>query len=112
MVTKRHLSLAQNLAFESGFPSSEKPASYGSLIRIFIFLKLLRIVKQTLCLVPPSLIFLGLIDRARLVGSITHVSAVGALTKKITNSNTRFLRPLCGAALEMKCHRAQSSYSI
>lgn len=98
---KEDLSLAQNLTFESGFPSSEKPASYGSLVRVFIFLKLLRAVNQRLCLMPPPLIFLGLTNGAGLVGSVTRVSAVGALTKTITNSNARLFRPLCGAALEM-----------
>lgn len=64
MVAKKHLSLAQNLTFEAGFLSSVKLASYGFLICVFIFLKLLRTVKQTLHLVPSSLIFLGLINGA------------------------------------------------
>lgn len=101
MIAKRHLSLAQNLTFESGFPSSVKLASYRFLVCVFIFLKLLRTVKQTLHLVPSSLIFLGLINGRGLVGFITWISAMGALKKTITNSNIRFLSPLCGAALEM-----------
>ena len=101
MVTKKYLSLAQNLMLESGFPSSVKLASYGFLVCVFIFLKLLRTVKQTLRLVPSSLIFLGFISGAGLVGFITQISAMGALKKTVTNSNTRFLSPLCGAALEM-----------
>lgn len=64
MVAKKHLSLAQNLTFEAGFPSSVKLASYGFLVCVFIFLKLLRTVKQTLHLVPSSLIFSGLINGA------------------------------------------------
>lgn len=64
VVAKKHLSLAQNLTFESSFPSSVKLASYGFLVCVFIFLKLLRTVKQTLHLVPSSLIFSGLINGA------------------------------------------------
>jgi len=101
VVAKKHLSLAQSLTFESHLPSPVKLASYEFLVCVVIFLKLLRTVKQTLHLVPSSLIFLGLINGVGLVAFITWVSAMRALKMMITGINTRFLSPLCGAALEM-----------
>lgn len=88
VVTKKHC-LAQNLTFEFSFPSLVKLASYRFLVCVFIFLKLLRAVKQTLHLVLPSLIFSGFINGAGLVGFIAWISATGAQMKAITNGNVQ-----------------------